>query len=205
MKAGKSVVTQAIHTVGEACALRLTPITGPGGLRANGSDVALIDLEAVDAKGRRCPAFQQRVDFECAGAAIWRGGYNSGKTNSINNTDLDLECGINRVAILSTLQPGTIVVTAKYNGLKSGSLNISSRPFAIENGYAKALPRDALSSVGKRTRISNLSTGEMAGAINQTGKTTNRLNRTIFLSRNSQPGGVGRLRKCLNWGAFKMR
>ena len=140
MKAGKSVVTQAIHTVGEACALRLTPITGPGGLRANGSDVALIDLEAVDAKGRRCPAFQQRVDFECAGAAIWRGGYNSGKTNSINNTNLDLECGINRVAILSTLQPGTIVVTAKYNGLKSGSLNISSRPFAIENGYAKALP-----------------------------------------------------------------
>ncbi len=48
-------------------ALRLTPITGPGGLRADGSDVALIDVEAVDANGERCPTFQQRVDFDVEG------------------------------------------------------------------------------------------------------------------------------------------
>jgi beta-galactosidase len=80
------------------------------------------------------------VDFICAGPAIWRGGYNSGKTNSINNTFLDLECGINRVAVRSLLQPGTITVTAKCDGLKSGSVTIQSKPFAVENGYARALP-----------------------------------------------------------------
>ena len=72
--------------------------------------------------------------------AIWRGGYNSGKTNSINNAYLDLECGINRVAVRSLLQPGTITVTAKCDGLKSGSAKIQSKPFAVETGYAKALP-----------------------------------------------------------------
>ena len=83
---GKQSPTQAKHTVGAPVALKMTPITGPGGLRADGSDVALIDVEAVDAKGERCPTFQQRVDFDTSGPAIWRGGYNSGKTNSINNT-----------------------------------------------------------------------------------------------------------------------
>jgi beta-galactosidase len=137
---GKLAATQAIHTAGAPVSLRLTPITDPGGFKADGSDVALIDVEAVDAKGERCPTFQQRVDFECTGLAIWRGGYNSGKTNSINNKYLDLECGINRVAVRSMLQSGTIIVTAKCDGLKSGSVTIQSAPFAIENGYAKALP-----------------------------------------------------------------
>jgi beta-galactosidase len=137
---GKPAATQVIHTAGPPVSLRLTPITGPGGLKADGSDVALIDVEAVDAKGERCPTFQQRVDFICTGPAIWRGGYNSGKTNSINNTYLDLECGINRVAVRSLLQPGTITVTAKCDGLKSGNVTFQSKPFVVENGYAKALP-----------------------------------------------------------------
>ena len=94
----------------------------------------------MDARGERCPTIRQRVDFECTGPAIWRGGYNSGKTNSINNTYLALECGINRVAVRSLLQPGTITVTAKCDGLKSGGVTIQSKPFAIENGYAMVLP-----------------------------------------------------------------
>ena len=52
---GKAVATQTKRTVGPPVALRLTPITGPGGLRADGSDVALIDVEAVDARGRSLP------------------------------------------------------------------------------------------------------------------------------------------------------
>ena len=54
------------------------------------------------------------------GPAIWRGGYNSGNTNSVNNLYLDTECGINRVAIRSTLTPGTITLTATRDGLGTG-------------------------------------------------------------------------------------
>jgi beta-galactosidase len=88
----------------------------PGGLQADGSDVAFFDVEVVDAQGRRCPTDEARVDFKVDGPAIWRGGYNSGKINSVNNLYLDTECGINRVAIRSTLTPGTITLTATRNG-----------------------------------------------------------------------------------------
>lgn len=137
----KPVATHVLHTAGPAVALRLTPITNPnGGLRADGSDVLLINVEAVDAKGERCPTFQERVDFETKGKGIWRGGYNSGKTNSINNTYLDLECGINRVAIRSTRAAGTITVKATSKGLKSASVTVKSVPFVAEDGYATELP-----------------------------------------------------------------
>jgi beta-galactosidase len=126
-RAGKMVATESKHTVGEPIALRLTPILGPQGLLADGADIALVDVEAVDAKGERCPTFQKRVDFELTGAGIWRGGYNSGKTNSINSTFLNLECGINRVAIRSTLVPGAIVLTARCGQLKPASVTLKSR------------------------------------------------------------------------------
>jgi beta-galactosidase len=91
---GAVVASQAKHTIGPAVAVRLTPILGPHGLQADGSDLALFDVEVVDAKGERCPTFQQRVDFTLSGPGVWRGGYNSGKTNSINHQFLDVECGI---------------------------------------------------------------------------------------------------------------
>jgi beta-galactosidase len=138
---GKAVATHVLRTAGPAVALRMTPIANPnGGLRADGSDVLLINVEAVDAKGERCPTFQQRVDFETKGAGVWRGGYNSGKTNSINNTFLDLECGINRVAVRATRTDGKITVKATSQGLKSATVTVKSMPFKTQNGYATELP-----------------------------------------------------------------
>jgi beta-galactosidase len=139
-KDGKEIISESKHTVGPPVALKLTPILGPDGLQANGADVALLDVEAVDAKGERCPTFQQRVDFDISGPGIWRGGYNSGKTNSVNNPFLDLECGINRVAVRSTETPGAITITAHGANLKPASITLNSKNFATENGYALQMP-----------------------------------------------------------------
>lgn len=136
----KEIISESKHTVGPAVALKLTPIFGPDGLQANGSDVALLDVEAVDAKGERCPTFQQRVDFDISGPGVWRGGYNSGKTNSINHPFLDLECGINRVAVRSTAEAGDITVAVHGSNLKPATTTIRSGKFAVENGYALQLP-----------------------------------------------------------------
>jgi beta-galactosidase len=136
----KPVVSESKHTVGPAVALRMTPITGPGGLRADGSDVALIDVEAVDSKGERFPTFQKRVDFETEGSATWRGGYNSGKINSVNNPYLDLECGINRVAVRAGREPGQIVVRARCEGLKPASIAIVSFKVPTTDGMTTVLP-----------------------------------------------------------------
>jgi beta-galactosidase len=128
--AGRIVATDVKRTAGPAVALRLTPIVGPDGLRADGADIALFDVEAVDAAGNRCPTVQTRVDFEFAGPGTWRGGYNSGKLDSINHPFLDLEAGINRVAVRAGRTPGTLTVTARSAGLREASVGVESRDAA---------------------------------------------------------------------------
>ncbi|MGH7951297.1 MAG: glycoside hydrolase family 2 protein [Limisphaerales bacterium] len=134
---GKIVARDEIETAGPPKKLELTPYVSPEGLLADGSDVAFFDVEVVDAKGERCPTDEARVDFKLDGPAIWRGGYNSGKTNSVNKLFLDTECGVNRVAIRSTLTPGAITLTATRAGLESATVAIQSQPVEIKNGLLR--------------------------------------------------------------------
>jgi beta-galactosidase len=137
----KVAAQQELVTAGAPVAIKLTPILGPRGLQADGEDIALIDFEVVDAKGQRCPTDDARVDFTCTGPGIWRGGYNSGKLDSTNNTYLNTECGINRVAVRSTLTAGTITVTAKRDGLNSAQIQIASKPVVVTDGIAAFWPQ----------------------------------------------------------------
>jgi beta-galactosidase len=148
---GQAVATESKHTVGPPVALRMTPITAPGGWRADGSDIALIDVEAVDAKGDRCPTFQQRVDFEIAGPGVWRGGYNSGRIKSTNNTYLDLEAGINRVSVRATRTAGEVTVRVTGQGLKPASVTLKSVAFPVAYGASKILPATPAAELGPRS------------------------------------------------------
>ena len=139
-KGGQIVAQQELQTAGAPAAIRLTPHTGPPGLLADGSDVALIDFEVVDAQGRRCPTDEARVDFAVTGPVLWRGGFNAAKLNSTNNLWLDTECGINRVAVRSTRTPGTITVTATRAGLTPATVTIDAHPVAITDGLARVTP-----------------------------------------------------------------
>jgi beta-galactosidase len=136
-KANSKIVTQnEIETAGEPKKIKLAPHVSSNGLQADGADVAFFDVEVVDAQGRRCPTDEARVDFKLDGPAIWRGGYNSGKINSVNNLWLDTECGVNRVAIRSTLTPGTVTLTATRDGLEPAKIQIASKPVEIQDGLA---------------------------------------------------------------------
>jgi beta-galactosidase len=137
---GKIVAQGEIETAGEPKALKLTPHVSSSGLLADGSDVAFFDVEVVDAQGRRCPTDEARVDFKVTGPAIWRGGYNSGKINSVNNLYLDTECGVNRVAMRSTLTPGEITLTATRDGLQPASVTLESVPVKISGGLIGLQP-----------------------------------------------------------------
>ena len=104
-------------------------------------DVALIDVEVLDAKGERCPTDDARVDFTCSGSGVWRGGYNSGKLDSTNNLYLNTELGVNRVAVRSTLKPGTITVTASRTGLKPAEVQLVSKPVPFADGLSRWMPK----------------------------------------------------------------
>lgn len=138
---GKTVAQQELQTAGEPKAIKLTPHTAPGGLKADGSDVALIDFEVVDAQGRRCPTDEARVDFAVTGPAFWRGGLNAAKLNTTNNLYLDTECGINRVAVRSTLTPGAITVTATRAGLTPATVKLDARAVEIAGGLQRLAPQ----------------------------------------------------------------
>ena len=149
-KGGVAVTQHELKTAGAPAAIKLTLHTAPGGFRADGEDVALIDVEVVDANGERCPTDDARVDFNwesigravsATGPAIWRGGYNSGKTNTTNNLYLNTEDGINRVAMRSTLMAGTIRLTAKREGLKSATITFDSKAAAISDGLMRDVPQ----------------------------------------------------------------
>ncbi|CAN5409058.1 RICIN domain-containing protein [soil metagenome] len=139
--AGKIVAQQEIQTAGEGKSIKLTVHTGPDGLMADGSDVAFVDFEVVDDKGRRVPTDEARVDFEISGPAIWRGGFNAAKLETTNNLYLDTEGGINRVAIRSTQSAGTIAITASRKGLASGTVKIDSKPVDFTGGLTKLMPQ----------------------------------------------------------------
>jgi beta-galactosidase len=139
-KNGKIVAQHIIETAGDAKSIKLTPHTAAQSLQADGSDVAFIDVEVVDAKGRRCPTDEARVDFTVTGPVIWRGGFNAAKLNTTNNLFLDTECGINRVAIRSTLKPGTITVTATRKGLAAATIKIESKMVEVKDGLGVGLP-----------------------------------------------------------------
>jgi len=133
-KGDKVVAQEELKTAGAPKALKLTVHTGPKGLQADGSDVVLVDFEVLDADGNRCPTDEARVDFQVEGPATWRGGFCSDKLDTTNNKFLDTECGINRVAIRSTLTPGTITLTATRDGLEPATVKIESQPVAITDG-----------------------------------------------------------------------
>jgi len=52
----------------------------------------------------------------------------------VNNFYLDTECGINRVAVRSTLTPGTIMLTATPTALAAGAR--ASARFNVHHGEA---------------------------------------------------------------------
>jgi len=70
-----------VETTGPAVALRLTPHTSPRGFVMDGADIALVDVEAVDAKGRRVPNASNMVHFSLSGPAEWRGGIAQGDSS----------------------------------------------------------------------------------------------------------------------------
>jgi len=137
---GKPVASQTKRTAGAPASLRLTSITGPAGLETDGADVAFIDVEAVDAKGERCPTFEQPVRFRVNGPAQWLGGYESGRTNSIRQSQLNLECGVNRVAIRAGRTAGNIMVVAQCDGLPPAEITIPNRAVEMANSFPSTLP-----------------------------------------------------------------
>jgi beta-galactosidase len=147
---GKKICEASHTTAGEPAAIKLEVKTGPGGLRADSADLALLQVEVVDAKGRRCPTALNEIQFEVSGPAEWRGGIAQGPNNHILSRTLPVECGVNRAFIRGTDVPGTITVRATAEGLKPATLTLESVRFTADAGLSTDFPEAKLP--GRLTR-----------------------------------------------------
>jgi hypothetical protein len=125
----------------------------PDGFKADGADLVMVEIEVLDKEGRRCPLANNMITFDLKGEAEWRGGIAQGKEgNYILYKVLPVEAGVNRVLIRSTRKAGKISLTATAAGLKSATLNFSSKPVRIQNGLS--------AYISGEYQPSNLSRGE---------------------------------------------
>ncbi len=116
---GRLVATDTLETAGEPAGLKLTAVCGESGFYADGADVAYIDIEVQDEKGRVCPLCDSKISFQVEGPAEFLGGYNSGRFKGPDGDDSVIhknyvyaECGTNRVFLRAGRVPGEITVTA---------------------------------------------------------------------------------------------
>jgi beta-galactosidase len=133
---GKQVCETTLATAGKPAALRLTRVVAPHELRADGADLALLQVEVVDARGRRNPVALDTIHFDLEGPAEWRGGIAQGPNNHILARDLPVEGGVNRVFVRATTQPGKVVVRARAEGLAPAEISLESTPVRVTDGLA---------------------------------------------------------------------
>ncbi|MBO4658060.1 MAG: DUF4982 domain-containing protein [Prevotella sp.] len=139
---GSNGSRHALTTAGKPHHLRLTVLENPEGMKADGADMALIEVEMVDKDGRRCPLDTSMVHFTLTGEGQWIGGIASRDNTQYQREDtnrdsslldaaatknvsdnyvgarsLPLECGVARVLVQSTVNAGDIVVYAHVKGM----------------------------------------------------------------------------------------
>ncbi|WP_447726086.1 DUF4982 domain-containing protein [Sphingomonas koreensis] len=165
-----STSAHALETSGDPVAIRLTPRTSPRGFVMDGADIALLDVEVVDARGRRVPTANHKIAFALEGPAEWRGGIaqgdSSGKARSetpvtqesipgttsyagtarhednyILARNLPVEGGVNRILLRAGTRGGTVRVTANAPGLESAAVSIPVVvPPATKGGLSSDFP-----------------------------------------------------------------
>lgn len=143
---GKALGSDVRFTAGKPVALKLTMIDRPTPVKADGADMVLVEVEAVDSKGRRCPDMHPLVDFNLTGPADWRGGIGQGENNYVLSKTLPAECGVNRALIRSTTQAGKVTVTATSAGLTPASISFETATVQVQGGLSAVLPGDGLPS-----------------------------------------------------------
>nr|WP_321355169.1 DUF4982 domain-containing protein [uncultured Draconibacterium sp.] len=143
---GEVVSEDIIKTTGKPYAIKLTGMQSPVGFKADGADLALLQVEVVDKNGQRCPTALNEISFELTGAGEWIGGIAQGTDNYVGATTLPVECGVNRALIRSTTTAGKIGVKASAKGLKDAEIQLETIPVKVVDGLQTELVAEGLPS-----------------------------------------------------------
>jgi beta-galactosidase len=122
LKDGKIVLTEKRETTGSTVSIRLTADRTE--INADGEDVAILQLEALDQEGRPVPTADNSIAFNISGPGklIGVGNGNPNCQESDKEPKRSLFNGLAQVIIQSTKRPGEIHVEAVKDGWEGPEL-----------------------------------------------------------------------------------
>jgi beta-galactosidase len=128
-KDGQQVAEEQIETTGPAVAIKLTPDRAT--IDADGRDVSMVTVQALDAQGRPVPTANNFIRFDITGGKII--GTGNGDQNSLEpekQPQRSLFNGLAMVVVQSNKGPGDIQLSATSVGLTPTTLHITAAPAA---------------------------------------------------------------------------
>jgi beta-galactosidase len=130
-KGGKVVLTEKRETTGPAVSIRLT--VDRTEIDADGEDIAVVKVEALDKDGRPVPTAQNLIGFNISGAGAFL-GVGNGDPNcqeSDKQPKRSLFNGLAQLILQSTKQPGEIQIEAvnqvQHVDMAPGKLTITTK------------------------------------------------------------------------------
>ena len=132
-KNGQIVLSAKRETTGKSATLRLTADRTE--INADGEDLAIIQVEALDAQGRAIPVANDIVDFKVSGAGAFV-GVGNGDPNcqeADNKPKRSLFNGLAQLIVQSSKTPGEIMIEASTGGarLPATKLTITTKPVTL--------------------------------------------------------------------------
>jgi beta-galactosidase len=134
-KGGKVVLTEKRETTGPVTALRLTADRTE--IDADGQDLAMVKVEALDKEGRAVPTAQHQIAFKVsgAGALIGVGNGDPSCQESDKEPKRSLYNGLAQVILQSTKEPGAIEIEAvnmvRHQQVTPAKLTITTKQVAL--------------------------------------------------------------------------
>jgi beta-galactosidase len=128
-KDGKIVLTQKRETTGQPVAIRLTADRME--IAADGEDIAVLKVEALDAQGRAVPTAGDLIHFNISGEGqlIGVGNGNPNSHEGDKEPRRSLFNGLAQVIVQANKRPGTIHIEAVTDG--SGGTNLAPAQLTI--------------------------------------------------------------------------
>ncbi|HLP07856.1 MAG TPA: beta-galactosidase GalA [Opitutaceae bacterium] len=131
---GNVVAEAKVETTGDATQLRLTPDRTT--VDADGRDIALFTVAALDARGRVVPLAQNKVEFALEGAAriigVGNGDPNCHEPDVFIGSDArwsrSLFNGLAQIIVQSACEAGEFKLTARAHGLAPAAVTLKAQP-----------------------------------------------------------------------------
>ncbi|MER6093258.1 glycoside hydrolase family 2 TIM barrel-domain containing protein [Streptomyces bluensis] len=124
---GRTVATDTLRTAGRPYALRLT--SDRASLAADGRSLCFVTAEVVDARGVVVPGAEHLITFDADGGSL--AGLDNGREESAERYQASTRTAFHGKALAivrSGVEPGSLKVTARADGLRKGSVTVRVTP-----------------------------------------------------------------------------